>query len=511
MDEQTNNNTRNLQGVNTSSQDNPSFSTDSKNQESPSMSFGASYRAETPASQELGKASEYSVATAEAPNQAHQTESLSTQDSDSASHDAQGAQTDTTEQADQAGTEYGERNAQATSRPPQHPLEPRSAYPAQSAQSAAKKSDKKTSNRKTFLFAFLGAALACVLALGGYSIWNNTGSVTLGASGEGTTITVQGEDATLAETVANKALPSVVNINVYTMAQTQMWPVTNNSTELTESSLGSGVILSADGYILTNYHVIEGADSLVVVANGDEYEAQVVGSDSSSDLAVLKIDATGLTPIEIGSSSDLVVGEWVMAVGSPFGLEQSVSTGIVSATSRSTTSLNSSSSTAIYTNMIQTDAAINPGNSGGALVDKDGKLIGINTIIASTSGSSSGVGFAIPVDYAMGIAQQIINGEEPSHAQLGVSLMSVNSSMAQRYGLPVESGAYVIQVSPGSGAEAAGIQEGDIIVAIDDTKVTSSSELIVDVRSHNIGDTVNITINRNGQEQTLQVQLGSDA
>ena len=462
----------------------------------------------------------------------------------------------------QVGTEYGEHSTQDTNRPPQHPLESQSiqsvpvseaqpvppvqpaaqiaqtaqtahptqpAYPTQStqpvhpdqpvqptnpvqsAQSVAETSDKKTSNRKTFLFAFLGAALACVLALGGYSIWNNTGSVTLGASGEGTTITVQGEDATLAETVANKALPSVVNINVYTMAQTQMWPVTNNSTELTESSLGSGVILSADGYILTNYHVIEGADSLVVVANGDEYEAQVVGSDSSSDLAVLKIDATGLTPIEIGSSSDLVVGEWVMAVGSPFGLEQSVSTGIVSATSRSTTSLNSSSSTAIYTNMIQTDAAINPGNSGGALVDKDGKLIGINTIIASTSGSSSGVGFAIPVDYAMGIAQQIINGEEPSHAQLGVSLMSVNSSMAQRYGLPVESGAYVIQVSPGSGAEAAGIQEGDIIVAIDDTKVTSSSELIVDVRSHNIGDTVNITINRNGQEQTLQVQLGSDA
>ena len=174
---------------------------------------------------------------------------------------------------------------------------------------------------------------------------------------------------------------------------------------------------------LTNYHVIEGADQLKVNAGGEEYTAQVVGTDESSDLAVLKIDATGLTAIEVGSSSDLAVGEWVMAVGSPFGLEQSVSTGIVSATSRTTSALNDSSSgsSAVYTNMIQTDAAINPGNSGGALVDKDGKLIGVNTLIASASGSSSGVGFAIPVDYAMNIAQQIIDGKTPSHAQLGIT------------------------------------------------------------------------------------------
>ena len=175
-------------------------------------------------------------------------------------------------------------------------------------------------------------------------------------------------------------------------------------------------------------------------AGGEEYTAQVVGTDESSDLAVLKIDATGLTAIEVGSSSDLAVGEWVMAV--------------VSATSRTTSALNDSSSgsSAVYTNMIQTDAAINPGNSGGALVDKDGKLIGVNTLIASASGSSSGVGFAIPVDYAMNIAQQIIDGKIPSHAQLGITGTTVNSQLAKRYNLPVESGAYVTSVSAGSSA-----------------------------------------------------------
>ena len=144
----------------------------------------------------------------------------------------------------------------------------------------------------------------------------------------------------------------------------------SSTQEYTQSSLGSGVILSDDGYILTNYHVIEGADKLQVVASGGEYEAKVVGTDPSSDLAVIKIEASGLPAVEIGSSSDLVTGEWVMAVGSPFGLEQSVSTGIVSAVSRSSSSLYSSESEAIYTNMIQTDAAINPGNSGGALVEE---------------------------------------------------------------------------------------------------------------------------------------------
>lgn len=367
---------------------------------------------------------------------------------------------------------------------------------------------------KIFLLGFLGAVVACALAFGVYSaLGKNSSSVTLGSDGSGTNITVTGDDATLAEAVAQKALPSVVNINVYTASQSQAQGFMRSSStqEYTQSSLGSGVILSDDGYILTNYHVIEGADKLQVVASGDEYEAKVVGTDPSSDLAVIKIEASGLPAVEIGSSSDLVTGEWVMAVGSPFGLEQSVSTGIVSAVSRSSSSLYSSESEAIYTNMIQTDAAINPGNSGGALVDKNGKLIGINTLIASTSGSSSGVGFAIPVDYAMKIAEQIIAGQTPSHAQLGVSLTTVNSSVAARYNLPVSEGAYVTRVASNSGASEAGITEGDIITKVGDSKVTSASDLIIAVRSHNPGDTVSVTFNRSGSEQTVDVVLGTDS
>ncbi len=378
------------------------------------------------------------------------------------------------------------------------------------------KHHKKTisSSVKTFLFGFLGALVACAISLGIYTaVSHGSSSVTIGGSSGGTSITVQGDDATLAETVAQKTLPSVVNIDVYTQESMSMFGgiAQSSSDTYTESSLGSGVILSSDGYILTNYHVIEDSDRLMVTANGEEYEASVVGTDPSSDLAVLKIDAHDLTAVEIGSSSDLTVGEWVMAAGSPFGLEQSVSTGIVSAVSRSSASLVSQGSTAVYVNMIQTDAAINPGNSGGALVDSEGKLIGINTLIASTSGQSSGVGFAIPVDYAMNIAQQIIDGKTPSHAQLGVTLTSIDSSMAQRYNLPVESGAYVAEVVSGSGAANAGLEQGDIITKIDDQSVSSATELVIAVRSHNPGDTVTVTFNRQGSEQTAEVVLGSDS
>lgn len=381
-------------------------------------------------------------------------------------------------------------------------------------QSDPKQPKKKGSfSWKTFLTAFLGAAVACVLVLGVYLAVGSTSSSTVLGNSNGSSFTVQGEDTTLAEAVSQKCLPSVVNIDVYTQTSSQgfMGMVDQSTSEYTESSLGSGIIISSDGYILTNYHVIEDADKLQVTAQGGEYEAQIVGTDPSSDLAVLKIDATDLTAIEIGSSSDLTVGEWVMAVGSPFGLEQSVSTGIVSATSRTTSALNSDDSTAVYTNMIQTDAAINPGNSGGALVDKDGKLIGVNTLIASSSGTSSGVGFAIPVDYAINIAQQIIDGKTPSHAQLGVSATTVTSQLSERYGLGVDSGAYISSVTAGSSAAQAGITEGDIITRLGDTDIASSSELVLAVRSHNVGDTVSITYIRDGQESTVDVTLGADS
>ena len=397
---------------------------------------------------------------------------------------------------------------------------------------------KKSHGLRTFLLAFCGAALACVIGLGGFAVWqsvsgasNGGGNDSGGSStqlGSSTSSSIDAKDAqadqTLAEAVASKSLPSVAAIDVYanqsSMSGMYGFGAGNGSGSdtLTQSSLGSGVVLTDDGYIITNYHVIAGGDAYKVTIEGETYDAEVVGSDPSSDIAVIKAkDASGLKAIEIGNSDDLIIGEWVMTIGSPFGLEQSVATGIVSATSRSQIMDSStdqygqsSGETTIYPNMIQTDAAINPGNSGGALVDADGKLIGINTLITSYSGNYSGVGFAIPVNYAVNLAQQIIDGKTPTHAQLGVSLSTVNAQNAQRYGLAADSGAYVAAVSEGSGAAQAGIQVGDIITKFDGQNVESASDLMLDVRSKNPGDKVTLDVNRNGETKQVEVTLGSD-
>lgn len=408
---------------------------------------------------------------------------------------------------------------------PQHPQHPAGGVTVQN----------KSHGGRTFLLAFCGAAVACAIGLGGFGIWqastgggdagSSSSSTQLGSQNSGSINATDAEsDQTLAEAVAQKALPSVAAIDVYTnqsSGMSGMYGSGNSGSStgtLTQSSLGSGVVLTADGYIVTNYHVIEGADAVEVTVEGETYEADVVGSDPSSDIAVVKAkDASGLTPIEIGDSDDLIIGEWVMTIGSPFGLEQSVATGIVSATSRSQIMDSSTDQygqstgeTTIYPNMIQTDAAINPGNSGGALVDADGKLIGINTLITSYSGNYSGVGFAIPVNYAVNLAQQIIDGKTPTHAQLGVSLSTVNAQNAQRYGLSVDSGAYVAAVSEGSGAAEAGLKEGDIITKFDGENVESASDLMLDVRSKNPGDKVTLEVNSNGETKQVEVTLGSD-
>lgn len=397
---------------------------------------------------------------------------------------------------------------------------------------------KKSHGLRTFLLAFCGAALACVIGLGGFAVWQSLSGASNGGNGDSggsstqlgssTSSSIDATDAqadqTLAEAVAQKALPSVAAIDVYANQSSAggMYGFGagngSGSDTLTEASLGSGVVLTDDGYIITNYHVIAGGDAYKVTIEGDTYDAEVVGSDPSSDIAVIKAkDASGLKAIEVGNSDDLIIGEWVMTIGSPFGLEQSVATGIVSATSRSqimdaSTDQygQSSGETTIYPNMIQTDAAINPGNSGGALVDADGKLIGINTLITSYSGNYSGVGFAIPVNYAVNLAQQIIDGKTPTHAQLGVSLSTVNAQNAQRYGLSTDAGAYVAAVSEGSGAAEAGIQVGDIITKFDGQDVESASDLMLDVRSKNPGDKVTLDVNRNGETKQVEVTLGSD-
>ena len=401
---------------------------------------------------------------------------------------------------------------------------------------------KKGGGAKSFFLSFFGALIACALAFGGYTAWQNMQSsdasvgdearaFTLGTpQNQGTTtINVTGDDIHLAEAVAAKALPSVVCINVYarTSSYYNYWGMgrDSNSDELVETSLGSGIILTSDGYILTNYHVVEGGEAFKVNVNGEECDAVLVGSDPSSDLAVIKADATGLTAAEIGDSDDLIVGEFVMTIGAPFGLEQSVATGVVSATSRSqvmeSTSSNDpysflyggtqeDSSPTLYPNLIQTDAAINPGNSGGALVDAEGKVIGVNTLITSYSGNYSGVGFAIPINYANGIAQQIIAGKTPSHAKLGVSLVTVTSAVAKRYDLAETYGAYVQTVGEDTGAEAAGIAKGDIIIAIEGAKMQSATDVTLAVREHNPGDTITVTVNRDGEKEDIKVKLGSD-
>ncbi len=399
---------------------------------------------------------------------------------------------------------------------------------------------QKSSGGKTFLIAFAGALVACVLAFGIWGVTNAIGSagkgdvVTNPTTGQQTVI-APNDDPTLAETVSAKCLPSVVAIDVYAAPQQQggmggleelfgynygYGPEQGtDGQELQMYSQGSGVVLTEDGYIITNNHVVEGGQAYKVTVAGNTYDAELVGTDPSSDVAVLKAkDAKGLTVMEVGDSDNLTIGEWVMTLGSPFGLEQSVATGIVSATSRSqimdaqeSMQSGGTGEVTIYPNMIQTDAAINPGNSGGALVDAEGKLIGINTLITSYSGNYSGVGFAIPVNYAINLAQQIIAGETPTHAQLGVSLSTVSAQSAQRYGLAVDAGAYVAGVSEGSGAAAAGIVPGDIITAFDGQPVESASDLMLDVRTKNPGDTVTLTVNSAGQTKDVQVTLGDDA
>ena len=377
----------------------------------------------------------------------------------------------------------------------------------------------KTKKLPIFITALAGCACGALLVIalimsGTLNIGGGKNAVTAGASGSSTQkITIDSEDTTLAEAVSAKALPSVVSITA-TSSGGQNGSLSQSADESDNSgSVGSGVVLDTEGHILTNNHVVDGYDQYVVTMDdGTTYEAEFVGNDASSDLAVIKLkdaDASKLTPIEIGDSSKLNVGEWVMAIGSPFGNEQSVSTGIVSALYRST-AMSSTSGNTIYANMIQTDAAINPGNSGGALVNDNGELVGINSLIESYSGSSSGVGFAIPVNYAKNIADQIIDGKTLVHPYMGATLSSVNALNARTNKLSTDSGAYVASVVEDGPAAKAGIQEGDVITKLGDDEITSADGLIIALRSHEVGEKVEITLMRGKEEKKVTVELGSD-
>ena len=376
----------------------------------------------------------------------------------------------------------------------------------------------KTKKLPVFLCSLAGMVVGAVLVValimtGALNVNRDAGTATAttDSSGGTQTIKIDSEDTTLAEAVSAKALPSVVSITAWSSGSSES--VMQGDDSESSGSIGSGVVLDTDGNVLTNNHVVEGATDITVSLNGESYEAELVGADTSSDLAVIKIkdvDAKNLTPIEVGDSDGLNVGEWVMAIGSPFGNEQSVSTGIVSSLYRST-ALPTTSGTYIYANMIQTDAAINPGNSGGALVNDNGELVGINSIIESYSGSSSGVGFAIPSNYAVKIAKQIISGKTPEHPYLGVRLGTVTASNARQNNLSVNEGAYVGEVVSGSPADEAGIKEGDVVTKVNDEQISSADSLIIALRSYDVGDTVTLTVQRGKDEKKIDVKLGSDA
>ena len=296
--------------------------------------------------------------------------------------------------------------------------------------------EKQQLKRMSIICLLICVAVALVVCLILFGVkaftGRGVGSTVIGSTG-GTQIEQVEEADNLAEAVANKCLPSVCSVDVYGTSSSSY----SSSSSLQQTATGSGVVISKDGYIITNQHVIDGAQAVKVNINGQSYDADIVGQDSSSDIAVVRARGVdGLTPIEFADSDKIKVGEWVMSIGNPFGLEQSVATGIVSATSRSqvVSSSDSSGETKVYPNLIQTDAAINPGNSGGALVDKNGQLIGINALIQSSSGNYSGVGFAIPVNYAVDLARQIIDGKTPSHAFLGITMTNVSSDNAEQYG-----------------------------------------------------------------------------
>jgi serine protease Do len=270
-------------------------------------------------------------------------------------------------------------------------------------------------------------------------------------------------------------------------------------------SLGSGVIVNPDGYIITNNHVVSGAtDVEVFTQDKKKFKAKVVGTDPRTDVAVLKIDATNLPSLTLGDSSHLKVGDVVFAVGDPFGIGETATMGIVSATGRGL-----GGAIERYEDFIQTDAAINPGNSGGALLDMHGDLIGINTaIIAGGGGGNQGVGFAIPINMARNVMEQIVDNGKVVRGHLGVAIQSVDADLAKAFGLNQGGGALVAEVTPGSPAAKAGIERGDIILALNGQAVSTPDDLSVRISETKPGTTVHLKISRDGQIRDADVTLG---
>ncbi len=266
-------------------------------------------------------------------------------------------------------------------------------------------------------------------------------------------------------------------------------------------SLGSGFIISTDGYVITNAHVVQGADKIVVrLIDRREYEAKLIGTDAKADVAVLKIDATGLPTVELGLDHDLGVGEWVLAIGSPFGFDYSVTAGIVSAIGRSLPRGN-------YVPFIQTDVAINPGNSGGPLFNLDGEVVGVNAQIFTRTGQYNGLSFAIPIDVAWDVAEQLRTRGRVSRGWLGVMIQDVTQELAESFGMDRPRGALIAKVLPGSPAEDAGFEVGDIVLEFSGHDVTRSSDLPPIVGRTRVETTTPVKVLRRGQRIEIEVVI----
>jgi Do/DeqQ family serine protease len=324
-------------------------------------------------------------------------------------------------------------------------------------------------------------------------------------------------------TVAKAVSPAVVRIvATQTIATSnpldpffrQFFGVTPPPSQQQEiADLGSGIIFNSEGYVVTNYHVVGNAQTVqITLLSGKTYTGKVVGGDPTNDLAVVKIEApagTSFPTAVLGNSNDIQVGEYVVAIGNPFGLDYTVTSGIVSAISRKVPKPNASgtSYTGYYYNMIQTDAPINPGNSGGPLVDIHGRVIGINTAIISSS-QGQGIGFAIPIDTVKTLINRLIQGKGPGY--LGIQITDLTPALAQNLGIKIDSGALVVSVYPDSGAAQAGLKIKDVIVEANGIKITGADKLVSVISEYAPGDVVTLNVYRNGQYMTFNVKLSAE-
>ena len=394
--------------------------------------------------------------------------------------------------------------------PPVHPVQPQDAQPPKK---------KKKFNGKRVARSAVALVLAAAMGFAGGFVgakFGGSGKVVIqqvapsstadSASGSDSSITAASSSGSslTTEQVADLVSPSVVVITTEQVVYSQWsWYGQNQ----VESGAGSGVIISSDGYILTCAHVVDGASNITVTINDKDYTATLVGEDTTSDIAVIKIDANGLTPATVGDSDSLKVGQNVMAVGNPLGeLGGTVTGGMISALNRSVTIQGSSSVNTM--SLIQMDASVSPGNSGGGLFNMNGELVGIVNAKSSSS-DAEGLGFAIPINDAIKVAQELLeNGYVTGRPYLGITYLAVTDAQtASQLGVNAY-GVYVVEVVKGGPAEKAGLQAGDRIVSVDGTEIASKDDLGTLMQKHAAGDTLSITIARDGQMQTVNVTLG---